>query len=54
MTKQTLLTNPGRSPGPADLEGFRLLMALQTSESEINLRDKNSEDCERRRMAIGQ
>jgi hypothetical protein len=32
---------------PTDLEGFSLLMALQTSTSEIEARDKNSEDCER-------
>jgi hypothetical protein len=28
---------------PADLEGFSLLMVLQTSASEIRARDKNSE-----------
>jgi hypothetical protein len=30
-----------------DVEGFRLLMGLQTSASDIGARDKNSEECNR-------
>jgi hypothetical protein len=41
------MIKPGISSSPTDLEGFSLLMALQTLASEIRARDKNSEDCER-------
>jgi hypothetical protein len=34
------MTNPGISSSPIDLEGFCLLMTLQTSASEIVARDK--------------
>jgi hypothetical protein len=39
---------------PTDLEGFSLLMVLQTSASEIGTEDKNSEDSERGGMFTGQ
>jgi hypothetical protein len=42
--EQPFMTNPGISSSPTDLEGFSLLIALQTSKSEIGARDKNSED----------
>jgi hypothetical protein len=41
------MIKPGISSSPTDLDGFSLLMALQTSASEIGVRDKNSEGCER-------
>jgi hypothetical protein len=48
------MTNPGVSSSLTDLKGFSLLMALQTSKSEIGARDKNPEDCERGGKSIGQ
>jgi hypothetical protein len=35
IAEQPFMTNPGISSSPTDLEGFSLLMALQTSKSEI-------------------
>jgi hypothetical protein len=48
------MKNSRISSSPADLESFSLLMALQIFASETEARDKNSEDCERRGMSIGQ
>jgi hypothetical protein len=48
------MTNPGISSSPTDLEGFILLMALQTSASEIGARDKSSEGYKRGGMFIEQ
>jgi hypothetical protein len=48
------IMKPGISPSPTDFEGFSLLMALQTSTSEIGARDKNSEHCERQGRSIEQ
>jgi hypothetical protein len=42
IPEQPFMIKPGISSGPTDLEGFRLLMALQTSSSEMGARDKNS------------
>jgi hypothetical protein len=53
-SEQPCMTNPEISSSPTHLEGFGLLMALQTSASETEARDKNSEDCERGGMSIGQ
>jgi hypothetical protein len=47
IPEQPFMIKPGISSCPTDLEGFSLLMVLQTSASEIGARDKNSEDCER-------
>jgi hypothetical protein len=47
MSEQPFMINPGISSSPTELEDFSLLMALQTSASEIGARDKNSEDCAR-------
>jgi hypothetical protein len=41
------MTDPGISSSPTDLEGFKLLMAFQTSTSEIGARGKISGYCER-------
>jgi hypothetical protein len=41
------MIKPGISSSPTDLEGFSLLMALQTSASEMGARDTNSEGYER-------
>jgi hypothetical protein len=38
------MIKPGTSSSPTDLEGFSLLMALQTSASDRGARDKISED----------
>jgi hypothetical protein len=48
------MTKPGISSSPKNLEVFSLLMALQTSASEIGARVKNSEDCERGGKSIEQ
>jgi hypothetical protein len=48
------MTNSGLPTSPRDLEGFSLLLALQTAGSETGARDKNSEDCETGGMSIGQ
>jgi hypothetical protein len=48
------MIKPGISSSPTDLEGFSLLMDLQTSALEIGGRDKNSEDCERGGKSIEQ
>jgi hypothetical protein len=45
--EQPFMIKPGISSSLTDLEGFSLLMALQTSASEMGARDTNSEDCER-------
>jgi hypothetical protein len=47
ILEQPFMIKPGISSSPTDLEGFNLLMALQTSASELGARDQNSEDCER-------
>jgi hypothetical protein len=44
---QSLIMNPGMSSTPTDLDGFRRLMALLTSESETDPEDRNSEDDKR-------
>jgi hypothetical protein len=46
-TEQLIVTNPGISSSPTDLESFSLLMSLQISASEIGARDKNSDNCKR-------
>jgi hypothetical protein len=43
---------PGISSSPTNLEGFSLLLALQTSASETGATDRNSEHCERRGKSI--
>jgi hypothetical protein len=47
ITEQPFITNSVMLSSPTDLEGFSLLMDLQTSASELGTRDKNSEDCEK-------
>jgi hypothetical protein len=48
------MTNSVISLSPRDLEGFSILMYLQTYASEIGTRDKNSEYCEKGGMSKGQ
>jgi hypothetical protein len=45
ILEQPFMIKPGISSSPTDLEGFSLLMALQTSASKMGARDKISEDC---------
>jgi hypothetical protein len=40
ILEQPFMIKPGISSSPTDLEGFSLLMALQTSASEMGPRDK--------------
>jgi hypothetical protein len=40
ILEQTFMMKPGLSSSPRDIEGFVLLMALQTSASEMRERDK--------------
>jgi hypothetical protein len=47
ISEQPFMIKPGISSSPTDLKGFSLLMALQTSASEIGARDTDSKDCER-------
>jgi hypothetical protein len=47
------MIKPGISSSPTDVDGFSLLMALQTSSLEIRARDKNPEDCGREGKSIG-
>jgi hypothetical protein len=54
ILEQPFMIKPGISPSPTDLEGFGLLMALQTSATEMGATDKSSEDRERGGMSIGQ
>jgi hypothetical protein len=54
ILEQPFMIKPGISSSPTDLEGFSLLMALQTSASEMGARDKISEDCERGGKSIEQ
>jgi hypothetical protein len=54
IPEQPFMIKPGMSSSPMDLEGFGLLMALQTYASEIGARDKNSEDCERGGKSVEQ
>jgi hypothetical protein len=48
------MMKPRISLNPTYVEGFSLLMVLQTSSSETGTRDKNSEECERGDTSIGQ
>jgi hypothetical protein len=43
IPEQLFMIKPAISSNPTDMEGCNLLMALQTSASEIGARDKNSE-----------
>jgi hypothetical protein len=43
ILEQPLITKPGTSSNPVDLDGLRCLRALKLSESEIGAKDKNSE-----------
>jgi hypothetical protein len=47
------MIKPGIS-STTDLEGFSLLMALQTSTTEMGARDKTSNNCERGEKSIEQ
>jgi hypothetical protein len=47
------MTDPGILSSPTDIEGFSLLIALQTSKPEIGARD-NSEDYKEGGKSIGQ
>jgi hypothetical protein len=54
ISEQAFMIKPGIWSSPTDLEGLSLLMALQTSVSEIREMDKNSEGCEREGKSIEQ
>jgi hypothetical protein len=54
ILEQPFMIKPGISSSPTDLEGLSLLTALQTSASEMEARDKNSENCERGRKSTEQ
>jgi hypothetical protein len=43
ISVQPLIMNPGISSTPTDLDGLRRLMALIISESETDVKGKNSE-----------
>jgi hypothetical protein len=44
ISERPFMIKPGISSSPTDLEGFSLLMALQTSASEMGAKNKNSEN----------
>jgi hypothetical protein len=54
VTEQPFMTTLGILSSPTGLDGFSLLMALQSFASKIGTRDKNSEDCGRKIMSLGQ
>jgi hypothetical protein len=54
IPEQPFMINPGISSSPTYVGGFSLLIALETSASEIGARDKNSEGCERGVKSIEQ
>jgi hypothetical protein len=53
MSVHPLMTNPGISSTPTDLDGLKHLVALRTSESEIEAEGKNSQNSERLGKSTG-
>jgi hypothetical protein len=54
IAEQPFMVKPGTSSSLTDIEGFSLLMALQTSASETEARDRNAEQCEKQGKSIEQ